>query len=278
MGLRKYKSPADRGTKAGQARILFLDIETAPIAANVWRIWQENVGLNQIDKDWHILSYGAKWLGVDGVLYEDQSKAVNIEDDSALLAKLWKLLDEADIVVAHNGRRFDIKKINARMIFAGMKPPSPFKVVDTLEIAKTNFAFTSNRLEYLADKLNSKYKKKSHSDYPGFLLWRGVLDGDKKAWAAMREYNEYDVLALEELYLLLRPWDRRHPNVDVYDDDHEEHACPVCGSYHVERRGFTYTNSGKYQRYRCMEDSCGAWSRSRYTMNATAKRKATLTA
>jgi predicted RNA-binding Zn-ribbon protein involved in translation (DUF1610 family) len=91
----------------------------------------------------------------------------------------------------------------------------------------------------------------------------------------MREYNEYDVLALEELYLILRPWDRRHPNVDVYDDNNEAHACPVCGSYHVEKRGFARTNSGKYQRFQCQE--CGAWSRSRFTLNTTAKRKATLT-
>lgn len=277
MGVRKYKSPAKHGTLTGQARILILDIETAPIAAKVWRIWKENVGLNQIEKDWHILSFGAKWLGDDKLIYFDQSKARNIEDDKPLLVKLRDLMDEADIVVAHNGRKFDVKKINARMILAGLKPPSPFKIVDTLEIAKAQFAFTSNRLEYLADKLNTKYKKLPHSAYPGFTLWSAVLAGDPKAWAEMRKYNEYDVLALEELYLLLRPWDRKHPNVDVYDVNSEEHRCPVCGGDHLQKRGFYFTNSGQYQRYVCMNDQCGAWSRSRYTLNTSAKRKATLT-
>lgn len=278
MGVRKYKSPADRGTKKGQARILILDIETAPILGNVWRIWKENVGLNQIDRDWFILSFGAKWLGENGVIYYDQSKAPNIEDDKRLLGKLWKLLDEADIVVAHNGRKFDVRKINARLILNGFKPPSPYKVVDTLEIAKASFAFTSNRLEYLADKLNKTYRKQKHGEYPGFELWRAVLAGDMKAWAAMRQYNEYDVLSLEEVYLTLRPWDRRHPNVDVYDDEHEGYACPYCGSYHVQKRGFYHTNSGKFRRYQCMNDQCGGWSHERYTINTIAKRKATLTA
>lgn len=278
MAVRKYKSPADRGTKAGQARILFLDIETAPILGNVWALWDQNVGLNQIDRDWFILSFGAKWLGDDRVIYHDQSKAADVEDDTALLGLLWKLLDEADIVIAHNGKQFDVKKINARLILAGLKPPSPYKVVDTLLIAKAQFKFTSNKLEYLADKLNKKYKKLPHSKFPGFALWKAVLRGDKAAWAEMRTYNEHDVLSLEELYLTLRPWDRRHPNVDVYDTDHEGSACPVCGGTHLQKRGFYFTNSGQYQRYVCMAHDCGAWSRSRYTVNTKAKRKATLTA
>lgn len=280
MRARRYKSPASRGTKPGQARILILDIETAPILGNVWRIWKENVGLNQIERDWFILSFGAKWLGEDWLIYEDQSRVPvqQIEDDKILLAKLWKLLDEADIVVAHNGRKFDVRKINARLVMNGFKPPSPFKIVDTLEIAKASFAFTSNRLEYLADKLNKKYRKQKHADYPGFELWRAVMAGDKKAWAAMRTYNEHDVLSLEEVYLTLRPWDRRHPNVDVYADDSEQVACPYCGGTHLQRRGFFYTNSGKYQRYQCMSEQCGGWSRTRYTENTMKKRKATLTA
>lgn len=274
MGTRTYKSPADHGTKPGQARMLFLDIETAPILGNVWSIWQQNVGLNQIERDWYILSFGAKWLGDDTVIYHDQSRASDIEDDSALLRKLWKLLDAADIVVAHNGKQFDLKKINSRMALAGMRPYSPVKVVDTLIIAKARFKFTSNKLEYLADKLNTKYKKLVHGKYPGFALWKGVLSGDKAAWAEMRTYNEYDVLSLEELYLILRPWDSKHPNVDVYDDTHDGQACPTCGGYHLQKRGFHRTNIGKYQRLSC--NDCGSWSHARQPINTKTKRKGLL--
>lgn len=259
-----------------KVKTLLLDIETAPIAANVWRIWQENVGINQIIKDWHLLSFSAKWLddSDDKIMYFDQRKRRNIEDDTILLRKLWRLLDEADIVVGHNAKRFDVKKINARLLLHGFKPPSPYRIVDTLLIAKSQFAFTSNKLEFLTDKLNVKYKKRaSHGAYPGFALWKGVLAGDPKAWDEMEIYNKYDVLSLQELYLILRPWDKMHPNVTVPDESHTQHACPVCGGFHLQKRGYSFTNTGKYQRFQC---ECGAWSRSRYTLNSTAKRKATL--
>lgn len=259
--------------RKGQARILILDIETAPILANVWRIWKENVGLNQIQHDWFLLSFAAKWLGEEKIMYFDQSRGGNLEDDARTLVKLHDLLDQADIVVAHNGRKFDVKKINARFIQQGFQPPSPFKIVDTLEIAKARFAFTSNRLEYIADKLNTDFKKLKHGKYPGFELWKAVMRGDREAWKEMRVYNEHDVLSLEETYLVLRPWDDRHPNVNAQSTE-EGQACPICGGDHLHQKGYAYTNTGKFHRYRCVD--CGAWSRGRYTVNTLAKRKALL--
>src|SRR5690554_2502619 len=145
--------PDDPKPEPTGAKILILDIETAPILAHVWRTFKENVGLEQISFDWYILSFAAKWLHSDETLYFDQQYAKDVEDDTPLMQRLWKLLDDADIIVAHNGRRFDLKKINARFAIKGFKPPSPYRIVDTLEIAKKNFAFTSNRLAYLTDTL-----------------------------------------------------------------------------------------------------------------------------
>ncbi len=42
--------------------VLLLDIETAPIIGHVWGLWENNVGLNQIESDWHLLSWSAKYL------------------------------------------------------------------------------------------------------------------------------------------------------------------------------------------------------------------------
>lgn len=255
-----------------KAKTLILDIETAPILASVWRTWKENVGLDQINHDWYILSFCAKWLGKDRSFYYDQSEAADIEDDRGLMQKLHSLLSEADIVVAHNGRRFDLRKINARFVLNGFPPPSPYKVVDTLDIAKKHFAFTSNRLAYLTDVLCTE-KKLAHAKFPGFKLWKECLNGNAEAWEEMREYNTQDVVSLEELYLILRPWAEGHPNVAAYDDD-EVTKCPKCGSTDVRPRGFYFTQTGKYQRLRC--NGCGGWSRTRYTINTVGKRKALL--
>src|SRR5690606_10614258 len=43
-------------------KVLVFDIETSPIIAHVWSLWDQNVGLNQIMTEWHIMSWSAKWL------------------------------------------------------------------------------------------------------------------------------------------------------------------------------------------------------------------------
>lgn len=252
------------------ARTLILDIETAPILANVWKTWKENVGLEQIRADWYILSFSAKWLGDKEVFYYDQSAAKDIENDAALMEKLHKLLDEADIVVAHNGRRFDLKKINVRFFTHGLPPPSPYVIVDTLEIVKRHFAFTSNRLAFLTEHYCTTHKKRAHAKFPGFTLWKECLAGNKEAWKEMRLYNIDDVRSLEEFYLKVRPWAEGHPNVAAFDEP-DRPACPRCGSKDVNERGHRHTQVGRYKRYQC--NSCGGWSRGRLVVNSKEQRK-----
>lgn len=235
-------------------KILFVDIETSPLVTYNWGLYDQNAGLNQIQRDWSILAFCAKWSGTKTLIYRDQSKAKDMFNDAALVSDLWNLLDECDIAVAHNGQAFDIKKINARFAIHGLKPPSPFKIVDTKLVAKRRFAFTSNKLEYLAETLNKKYKKQAHKEFPGFDLWKECLAGNPKAWKVMREYNQYDVLALEELWTKLAPWDST-TGLAVY---YGPLRCN-CGGKNLQRRGFSYTKVGKYQQYQCKD--CGSWLR-----------------
>ena len=71
--------------------------------------------------------------------------ADKVRDDKPLLKGIRDLLDEADIVIAQNGKSFDVRKVNARLIQHGFQPPSPYRVVDTMLVAKKYFAFTSRR-------------------------------------------------------------------------------------------------------------------------------------
>lgn len=253
------------------AKILTFDIETAPILAYVWGLWKNNVGLNQINEDWYVLSFSAKWLHQKRIIYKDQAKAKVIENDKALLLHIHALLDEADIVIAHNGRRFDVKKLNARFIKHGLPPPSPYEIVDTLDIAKASFAFTSNKLEYLTGALCTE-KKMTHQKFPGFLLWVECLARNPAAWAEMKKYNIQDVVSLEELYLKMRPWTIGHPNVAAIGNDTDEPVCPKCGSHHVQQKGFRYTKQGgAYLRFHCQD--CGGWSRGRFVQQSRAQRR-----
>ena len=206
--------------KQKKPKILIFDVETAPIAGYVWSLWQQNVGLNQILSDWYILSWSAKWLGepASKIMHMNQGEAKDIEDDSKILKELWKLLNEADVVVTQNGKHFDEKRLNARFIIHGIRPPAPYKHIDTCQIAKHKFGFTSSKLEYLSGKLCKKYKKYPHNKYPGFALWAACLGGDPDVWEEMRKYNNFDVLATEELYTILKPWDSS-VNLAVYQDN-----------------------------------------------------------
>ncbi|OZI20068.1 RNase H superfamily protein [Bordetella genomosp. 9] len=250
-------------------RILSLDIETSPVLAYVWSLWKQNVGLNQIKEDWCILSFCAKWLGDDAIIYRDNSKQRNVEDDRRLLRSLWKLLDQADIVVAQNGVKFDRRKINARFLLNGMPPPSPYVMVDTMLEARKNFGLTSNKLEYMTAKLCTT-KKLKHQKFPGFELWSQCLQRNPEAWAEMREYNIADVLSLEELYLILRPWIDGHPNVANYTEP-DTPTCPKCGSANVIQKGYRHTQVGRYARFRCSD--CAGWSRGRQMKNSKDQRK-----
>lgn len=261
-----FAKPSPAKKKDGP-RILLYDIETSPIIAQMWSMWQQGFGLNQIENDWFILSVAAKWLGEDEVFYFDQSQAENIEDDREILEKLWELLNEADVVIGQNVKKFDTRKVNARFILNGLPKPSTYRQIDTLEIAKQQFGFTSNKLEYMTDKFCSNIKKSKHQKFPGHLLWSECLKGNQEAWLEMREYNIDDVLSLEELYNLLSSWDNKLPNFDVYVDD-------VLDMSEWEKDGFVYTNLGKYQRYR--NKKTGVQRRSRVNLLTKEKRDSLL--
>ena len=233
------------------AKILFLDIETAPSLGWVWAKWQTNV--IDFKSDWYILSIAWKWATDDTVsvlgLDDFPSYKRDPENDKALIKKIWALLDEADIVIAHNGDGFDLPKINTRFLTHKLAPPTPYKTVDTLKIARKVFMFDSNKLDDLGRYLGVG-RKLPHT---GFHLWKGCMSGDPASWKTMKEYNGHDVELLEKVYYLVRAWDKNHPNVNQGELD----SCPKCGSSKLQKRGFAYTLLRKKQRYQCQ--NCRGW-------------------
>lgn len=252
-------------------KVLLLDIETSPIKGWIWSLWNNNLSLDMVDSEWFILSYAAKWLGASEseVYYNDMRGRVDTEDDYHLLEELWQLLNDADIIITQNGIKFDAKKINARLILNGFQPPSSYKHIDTHQIASKQFGFTSNKLEWMADKLNVEFKKLSHNSYPGFKLWKGMMADEIEAWQECELYNKHDVFSLEELYIKLAAWDKKHPNFSLYFDEPVQQC--RCGSTEFKEDGYAYTQVSKFQRYRCVK--CGAESRSRKNLFTKEKRE-----
>jgi len=231
-------------------KILTLDIETSPNLADVWGLFNQNVSLNQLRESTRVLCFAAKWHDKPKVMFYSEFH----DGFETMIEEAYKLLDEADVVVHYNGTRFDIPHLMREFVLAGMTPPSSFQQIDLLKVVRNKFRFTSNKLDHVASQLGLG-SKASHA---GHSLWVKCMAGDKKSWDSMRKYNKQDVLLTEELYKKLRPWMTNHPSHALYDGTTD--TCPNCGGSALVRRGFKYTNLGKYQQYRCSD--CGAWSRS----------------
>jgi hypothetical protein len=231
---------------------LFLDLETFPNIGYTWGKYDQNV--IRFTQEGCIATFAAKWL--DGPVFgkslpDYRGYKPKSYDDAAIVKDIWKLLDEADIVVAHNGDDFDLRVCKARFIFHGLTPPAPFKTVDTKKVAKKVARFNSNKLDDLGQLLGIGKKIKTDFD-----LWQGCIEGDPTSWNQMLTYNKKDVVLLEKMYKRLLPWMANHPNYAVLDGDA---VCPKCGSREVHYRGYAMTQARQYRRFQCKE--CGGWGR-----------------
>jgi hypothetical protein len=227
-------------------KTLVLDVETAPHLVHAWGLYDQNISLAQLQQASYMLCWAGKWRGSRRVEFKDC-------DDPEMVSHIHRLVDEADAIVHFNGDAFDMPVLNRAFILAGLGPPSPYKNIDLLKVARKKFKFASNKLEHIAQQLGVTQKLSNE----GHSMWVKVMAGDERAKRAMKRYNIGDVRTTEEVYDRLLPWIDQHPNRQLYDGD----VCPRCGgpASLLTRQGYSLTNLGKFQRFRC--SGCGAWCR-----------------
>ncbi len=251
-----------------ELKILVFDIETMFHTVAVWGFYNVNVAHNQVIDYGRAISFAARWLGTEEIIYHE----CRGKNNKRLIKAMMKLFDEADIVVAHNGRAFDVKTMRGEALKHGLKPPSPFKVADTLTVAKGEFKLPRNTLEFIAEYVGVAPKLK-HSRFPGMTLWMECAKGNKEAWEEMKEYNIGDIDTLEEVYYKLRQWDSKAPNVAIFQEETRS-VCPKCGSGELKKTNPVRTNTQMYHGFRCR--NCNGLARSRTTISDKDKRKALL--
>ena len=229
-----------------EPRILFLDIETAPIEARIWSRFDLSVGINQITRDWFILSYAAKFRGEDTIYYLDQRYSPIIEDESMILVGIHDLMSKADIIVAHNGKKFDFKRLRTRFAKFKMAPIGIKRYMDTMVMAKKEFHLTSYALEFVAKFFGIEGKFKSRK-FVGQELWNACLAKVSEAWEEMELYNKQDVVVLEKVFEALLPYDRSL-NLTPYL---EENTC-TCGSTEFKRHDYYVAQVSKIIIFKCV--------------------------
>lgn len=251
------------GLAERKPNVLVLDIETTPIIGSFWRIGKGHINHEQIIRDVHLLSYAVKWLFEPDVYGEvlTPEEAINA-DDSRITKNVWSFVDKADIIIAHNGIRFDLSMLTTRFMMHDLNPPSPYQVIDTLKVFQREANFSSNKQGYLNQVL-ALTKKMEHD---GLELWHRCIRGEQDALDVMLAYNKQDVIGLEELYVKVRPYVKSHPNMALYyhnDTEGNADRCHRCLSKDItwltDQPYVTPLN--RYTSYRC--NACGGVGRSR---------------
>ena len=240
-------------------KILFFDTERAPPIAWFWESNKEQyIGHNQILQYGFFTSIQWQWE------WENDPSAYSLADnpsafkndpssDKRVVQKAADLIDDCDILVAHNGKRFDWRHFKARMIFHKIKPVKKPYIVDTLAEAKTA-AFPSNSLKGLAKHLNIIEKGYNETDMADLIS--GPIAKRLDAIRMQTAYGLKDIPPLKELYYRLRPYSEKHPNIGAFTG---LPCCPKCGSDHIVNRGTSVIQGGNAlrQQYACKNPLCG---------------------
>ncbi len=235
-------------------KIVVLDIESAPRIATIWRPGMQYVGVDQLLQDNAILCAAVKPLGKRAEYMSTADlNPRNLRDDYALMGWLYEKLRDADIVIAHNGVRFDLPVIRERLASHGFPAIRLPKCHDTYMMYAGTMQGASGKLAWLSQKF-SALPKSPHARFHGNKLWDSYMDGNPKAWAEMRKYNIRDVDSTEQVWSALLPWwtIARPPVAD-------HGACGVCGSDHTRESGTVQPGVRRYTMYECLD--CGAYSR-----------------
>lgn len=228
---------------------LFFDIETSPMIVYSWRVgYKIKLDYDNIIEEWKIICISYKWEGSDEVhtVSWDSKK----QCDKKLLQEFIKIANKADEIIAHNGDRFDIKKIRTRCIYHRIPMFPKYRTLDTLKKSRSGFAFSSNRLDYIAKFLGVGGKV----EHEGFGLWKKCMNNDQEALKNMITYCEGDVVVLEDVFITLKGYTLNNTHVGRHNGE-EKYSCPNCGSSNPTHLKNTFTAKGTIKRL--MEcDSC----------------------
>lgn len=224
-------------------RKLYWDIEMLPGVFYGWSMYSEP--FQQIENTTiSMISY--RWDGEDEVhsihLNEKQYNK-NIRNEKPIIKEFLKVVNQADVMVAHNGDKFDWKKFNFKVAKYNLKPVKKPILVDTLKMVKQEMSADSHRLGDLCREFNLPVKIPLNGGFTAAFRGYGK-------YLELVNYNRQDIICLEMLYNYIKPHCR--PKYDVSKLDNKNRACSSCGSCDIIKYGKYILATGKQvSRYRC---------------------------
>jgi len=240
-------------------KIVLFDLETIPNMPEAMKVWPQlsnYPGLTLRATITSIICGGWKVLGqkkihcINAWDYPEWKKDIN--NDKKITKAIYDVLKDADQVVTHNGKRFDWKFLQTRLMHHKLPLLHKIHHVDTCSEAKRHLFAFNNRLGTISQLVAGTKKL----DNGGWDLWVRVSQRKAEAMKLMSLYCKQDVKVLEDAYMALRPLAAGTINYNRFTD-HE--VCHSCGSSRLEGNGWRVTQTQRYRRYRCKD--CGAAGR-----------------
>lgn len=237
-------------------KVLEIDIETAPNVAYIWSLFDQNVPIDRLVSPGYTLCFAARWQGEREIQFYSRWQ----HGHEKMIKTAWELMNDADMLVHYNGKKFDVPTLNREFVLMGLTPPASYHEVDLYQVVRKKFKFASNKLDFVAQQLGLGSKVK----HKGMQLWHEVMNGVESSQRTMERYNKGDVRILGRLYDTLQPWITSHPNRGLWVDNPTKPVCRNCGSTHLKKNGSEKRFVLSYARFKCLD--CGANLRSRLSI------------
>lgn len=126
----------------------------------------------------------------------------NKTNEKKFIQDVLDVLDEYDILIAHNGEYFDKTYLNTKATGFDLEPIMRYKkTIDPCLAARKHLKLGRNSLAAIIDYLHIPVKKTPIELH----IWtKAALEGDKKCMDKIVEHCEHDVVTLELVYDRMR--------------------------------------------------------------------------
>lgn len=178
-------------------RIVGFDLECSSLNGMIGRVLC--CGFKEILPAEHSKKLGIKPY----VLRGDDKQYKNpkdLSDDSKLVDAIRVELNKYDVWVAHNGKLFDRKFMNTRLLKGNKEPLRSTFFIDPMWTVRTHMR-TSSKLDNVQQLLGLEDEKTKIT----WDDWQRAMSGDKAAMDVIVRHVEQDVLVLEQAYWRLLP-------------------------------------------------------------------------
>jgi uncharacterized protein YprB with RNaseH-like and TPR domain len=123
-------------------------------------------------------------------------------NDKHVVCKIRDILNNADMLISWNGRRFDWKFLQTRLMMHGETPLQPALHIDVYYQSRYKLLLASNRLDHVDRFLHGDSEKTSlHGQ-----IWQKAACGDRGSLDYVVEHCEKDVGVLERVFYDLKPF------------------------------------------------------------------------